>query len=152
AAAQEAFQALIAASPDAPPLAQWVLMVKGQRWRDKNPEMALALAKMNATLYPTAFSVYFDLAMAYWQTGNTELARQALDQSLALNPSNAMALNQKAKWHALQQPLRFHPEGTYELFARIPAEETRKEVKFMLRLHEVSGKYQGEIKMIPDIR
>src|SRR5262245_54282974 len=34
----------------------------------------------------------------------------------------------------------------------MPAEETRKEVKFVLRLYEVSGKYQGEIKMIPEIR
>ena len=96
-------------------VAEWVLMIKGQRLQEKNAEQSLAVRRMNAELYPDSFSAYNELAAAYFQERKTALALKALDRSLALAPANALAVNLREKVLAANRPLSFDPVGTYEV-------------------------------------
>jgi imidazolonepropionase-like amidohydrolase len=151
AGAKKAFQDLMSEAQMSPPIAQWVLMIKGQRWRESKPHFARSLAEMNRELYPNAFSVYFDLGMAFWQEGSTEMARKNFRKSLALNPFNAQAHNQLEKLEALQRPLTFNPIGTYQMVADLSYQGTRREVKLTLLVSGSKGKWEGKFEMNPPL-
>lgn len=59
--------------------------------KQAQPEAALEIFKLNASLYPQSANAFDSLGEAYAEAGNRALARQHYQRSLALNPKNAAA-------------------------------------------------------------
>ena len=68
-----------------------------KRLREKNFEMAKAIFKINAALYPKSSNVYDSLAEAYLKSGDTVKAIENYKTSLRLDSGNDRAKNQLKK-------------------------------------------------------
>ena len=88
-AAREAFEAALAASPDAPEL----LMDRGRRFRERgNWQQAWADFERVRKLYPEFEPAWHAAAQMLFQLGRPDEARGLLDQRLEANPEDWTAL------------------------------------------------------------
>lgn len=111
--AQQAAKPLQSAA--SPCIAEWVLMTKARKLQSANLPAALEVARWTTRLYPDSFFAHYLVADLLLQGNQPNESVAANLQSLRLQPHNAAALNLQEKIQALQKPLQFTPEGTYEL-------------------------------------
>jgi len=102
-------------SETTPWIAEWVLMSKARKLQSSKLPAAIQVAKWNVQLYPDSFFAHYLLADLLLQDHKLTEALAADQQSLKLEPHNAAASNLEEKIQALQKPLQFAPQGTYEI-------------------------------------
>ncbi len=102
-------------SEASPWIAEWVLMSKARKLQSSNLPAAIQAARWTVQLYPDSFFAHYLLADLLLQDHKPTEALAADQQSIKLQPHNAAALNLGEKIQALQKPLQFATEGTYEI-------------------------------------
>ena len=100
---------------EVPWYAEWVLMTKARKLQQKNLPAAIAIARLDTTLYPDSFGSWYLLADLLFVNRDLADASTQLQKSQALEPANAAARNLADKIEALRAPLRFSPAGDYAL-------------------------------------
>jgi hypothetical protein len=96
-------------------ISEWVLMTKARKLQATNLPAAIQIARWDTQLYPGSFFAHYLLADLLFQDNQLSAATTAIQKSQTLESHNAAALNLSDKMKTLSQPLRFAPQGTYQV-------------------------------------
>jgi cytosine/adenosine deaminase-related metal-dependent hydrolase len=113
AAARKSAQPL-QSEPD-PWIAEWVMMAKARKLQSARLPAAIQVARWNTHLYPDSFFAHYLLSDLLFMDNNLAESATEAEKSNTLEPHNAATLNLLERVKAVKQPLRFAPQGTYQL-------------------------------------